>query len=144
LIIQPVAQGYTAELYRLLIYVSYVIKSKQCEVLSLFNYFDLKAYRDVEVKSWCYNLKSQNWHSLCLCHTFRIQNGLKQGDALSTLLFNFASEYAIKNAQEATKMGAQGYNWAILPLEDINTEAWFAGMGLGVGLTTLPCKKENC
>jgi hypothetical protein len=29
-----------------------------------------------------------------------IQNGLKQGDALSPLLFNFASEYATRNVQE--------------------------------------------
>jgi hypothetical protein len=33
---------------------------------------------------------------------------------------------------------------ATLPLGDINTEAWSTRMGLGVGLTTLPCKKENC
>jgi hypothetical protein len=29
-----------------------------------------------------------------------IQNGIKQGDALSPLLFNFALEYAISNIQE--------------------------------------------
>jgi hypothetical protein len=32
-----------------------------------------------------------------LSDSFTIQNGLKQGDALSPLLFNFAVEYAIKN-----------------------------------------------
>jgi hypothetical protein len=32
--------------------------------------------------------------------TFPIQNGLKQGDALSPLLFNFALEYTIRTVQE--------------------------------------------
>jgi hypothetical protein len=31
---------------------------------------------------------------------FPIQNGLKQGDDLSPLLFNFASVYAIRKAQK--------------------------------------------
>ena len=34
-----------------------------------------------------------------LSEMFPIRNGLKQGDALSPLLFNFALEYAIKRAQ---------------------------------------------
>ena len=32
--------------------------------------------------------------------TFSIKNGLKQGDALSPLLFNFALEFAIRRVQE--------------------------------------------
>jgi retron-type reverse transcriptase len=35
-----------------------------------------------------------------LSDTFPIQNGLKQGDALSPLLSNFALEYAIRKVQE--------------------------------------------
>jgi hypothetical protein len=34
-----------------------------------------------------------------LSDSFSIQNGLKQGDALSPLLFNFALEYAIGKVQ---------------------------------------------
>jgi hypothetical protein len=35
-----------------------------------------------------------------LLDTFPIQNGLKQGDALSPLLFNFSLEYAIRKVQK--------------------------------------------
>jgi hypothetical protein len=35
-----------------------------------------------------------------LSDTFPIQNGLKQGDDLSPLLFNFALEYTIRKVQE--------------------------------------------
>jgi hypothetical protein len=35
-----------------------------------------------------------------LSNSFSIQDGLKQGDALSPLLFNFALEYAIRKVHE--------------------------------------------
>jgi hypothetical protein len=35
-----------------------------------------------------------------LSDKFAIENGLKQGDALSSLLFNFTFEYAIRRVQE--------------------------------------------
>jgi hypothetical protein len=35
-----------------------------------------------------------------LSDNFPIQNGLKQGDALSPLLFNFVLQYAIRKVQE--------------------------------------------
>jgi hypothetical protein len=35
-----------------------------------------------------------------LSDNFPIENGLKQGDALSPLLFNFVLEYAIRKVQE--------------------------------------------
>jgi hypothetical protein len=35
-----------------------------------------------------------------LSDNFSIQNGLKQGDALMPLLFNFALEYAVSKVQE--------------------------------------------
>ena len=39
------------------------------------------------------------WVGKNLSDTFPIMNGLKQGDALSSLLFNFALEYTIRRVQ---------------------------------------------
>jgi hypothetical protein len=56
-----------------------------------------KAYDSVRLIKICFNeMYSKVRIGKHLSDSFPIQNGLKQGDALSPLLFNFALEYAIR------------------------------------------------
>jgi hypothetical protein len=69
-----------------------------------------------------------------LSDKFPVQNGLKQGDALSPLPFNFALEYTIRRAQE---------NQEGLKLNRIHQLLAYDDVSIVTENIELPCRKTQ-
>jgi hypothetical protein len=75
----------------------------------------------IRLKKMClYKICSKVCIGKNLSDAFHIQNGLKQGDALSPLPFNFASEYAIMMVHKNQGLELKGTHQILVYADDVN------------------------
>jgi hypothetical protein len=79
-------------------------------------------YRITAVNKVCLNkMYSKIWTCKPLSDMFAITNGLKEGDALLSLLFNFALEYAIRKFKANQKfLKFNGTHQVVIYADDVN------------------------
>jgi hypothetical protein len=99
---------YNETVYQLFIYLKKVYDSVMRKVLDIIRIefgIPMKLVRLIKMclDKICSNVRIDKH----LSNTFPIQNGLKQGAALSPLLLNFPLEYGIRKVQE----GQMGLKW---------------------------------
>jgi hypothetical protein len=80
-----------------------------------------------------------------LSDTFPIQNWLKQGDALSPLLFNFALKYDIrKDRENQVDLELNGTHQLLVCVDDINLVEASRDVGLEINAEKTRCMIMSC
>jgi len=91
---------YNEEVHQLFIHFKKAYDSVRREVLyKILIEFDIPRKLERLIKMSLTETYSRVWVGKNVSDKFPIRNGLKQGDALSPMLFNFALEYAIRRVQ---------------------------------------------